>query len=57
VAEVMTRNPRHINPDALAIEAVHLLDEHNINQLLVVDAGGALVGALNTLDLLHAKVV
>jgi arabinose-5-phosphate isomerase len=57
VAEVMTRNPRHISPDALAIEAVHLLDEHNINQLLVVDAGGALVGALNTLDLLHAKVV
>jgi len=57
VAEVMTHNPRHIGPDALAIEAVHLLDEHNINQLLVVDAGGALVGALNTLDLLHAKVV
>lgn len=57
VAQVMTRNPRHIRPDVLAIEAVHLLDEHNISQLLVVDAGGALVGALNTLDLLHAKVV
>jgi len=57
VAEAMTRNPRTIAADALAIEAVHLMDEHNINQLLVVDGEGALVGALGTHDLLHAKVV
>ena len=57
IAEVMTATPRTIGPDALAIEAVHLMDEHNINQLLVVDAAGMLVGALNTHDLLHAKVV
>jgi len=57
VAEAMTRNPRTIAADALAIEAVHLMDQHSINQLLVVDGQGALVGALGTHDLLHAKVV
>ena len=57
VATVMTRTPRHIRPDALAIEVVHMMDEYNINQVLVVDEAGTLVGALNTLDLLHAKVV
>jgi arabinose-5-phosphate isomerase len=57
VAAVMTKAPRTIGPDALAIEAVHLMDEHNINQLLVVDREGMLLGALNTHDLLHAKVV
>jgi len=41
-----------IKKDLAAVDAIS-----NINQLLVVDAGGALVGALNTLDLLHAKVV
>ncbi|HEY4371081.1 MAG TPA: KpsF/GutQ family sugar-phosphate isomerase [Burkholderiales bacterium] len=56
VASVMTASPRHIGPDALAIEAVHLMDQHNITQLLVLD-GGKLVGALHAHDLLHAKVV
>jgi arabinose-5-phosphate isomerase len=57
VAAVMTKTPRTIGPDALAIEAVHLMDQYSINQLLVIDDTGLLVGALNTHDLLHAKVV
>ncbi|MDB5806786.1 MAG: arabinose 5-phosphate isomerase [Betaproteobacteria bacterium] len=56
VASVMTASPRSIVSSALAIEAVHLMDQHNITQLLVID-GGKLVGALNAHDLLHAKVV
>lgn len=56
VKTVMTASPRSIVPGALAIEAVHLMDQHNITQLLVID-GDKLVGALNAHDLLHAKVV
>jgi len=57
VAEVMTRNPRTIGPDKLAAEAVQMMDQHKINGLLVVDADGRLVGALNMHDLLRAGVV
>lgn len=57
VAEVMTRNPRTIGPDKLAAEAVQIMDQRKINGLLVVDADGRLVGALNMHDLLRAGVV
>lgn len=57
VVEVMTRNPRTIDPNRLAVEAVETMEKHRINQLLVVDAGGAVVGALNMHDLFRAKVV
>jgi arabinose-5-phosphate isomerase len=57
VSEVMSRNPRTIGPDALAAEAVQMMDEHNIGQMLVVDANRRLIGAFNIGDLLHAKVI
>ncbi|HYA20120.1 MAG TPA: KpsF/GutQ family sugar-phosphate isomerase [Burkholderiales bacterium] len=57
VAQVMTRGPRTISADSLAVEAVRMMEEHKINQLLVVDAGQHLNGALNTHDLLRAKVI
>ena len=57
VQSVMSPQPRCISPDALAAEAVQVMEEHNINQLLVVDAAQKLVGALNMHDLLHAKVI
>lgn len=57
VADAMTRNPRTIEPQRLAVEAVELMERHKINQLLVVDGGGKLVGALNMHDLFRAKVV
>jgi len=57
VAEVMTRSPLTIGPDVLATEAAQLMDERKKNQLLVVDAGGALVGALHMHDLMAAKVI
>jgi arabinose-5-phosphate isomerase len=55
--DVMTPGGRRIGPHELAAEAVHLMDEHRINALLVVDAGGRLVGALNVHDLLRAGVM
>ncbi len=57
VSEVMSRNPRTIGPDALAAEAVQIMEQYNISQMLVVDGERKLVGALNMHDLLHAKVI
>ncbi len=57
VSSVMSRKPRSIGPDALAVEAVQLMEQYNISQLVVVDADKKLVGALNMHDLLKAKVI
>lgn len=57
VAEFMTRNPRTIGPDRLAAEAVKMMDEFKINQLLVTDTRRRVLGALNMHDLLRAGVV
>jgi arabinose-5-phosphate isomerase len=53
----MTRTPLTIGPDALAVEAAQLMDRSRKNQLLVVSSDGELVGALNNLDLMNAKVI
>ncbi len=57
VDDAMTRTPATIAADALAVEAVRIMEERRINQLLVVDADRRLVGALHIHDLLMAKVV
>ncbi len=57
VRTVMSTRPRSIAPDALAAEAVQVMEQYNISQMLVVDADNRLVGALNMHDLLHAKVI
>jgi len=57
IAQVMTRNPHTINAGQLAVEAAHLLEQHHINGLMVVDENNCVVGALNIHDLLRAKVV
>ena len=57
IAEVMHPNPRTIGPDQLAVEAVELMEQYRINQLLVMDADGKLVGALHIHDLTRAKVI
>jgi len=57
ISDVMSMHPRCIGPDALAAEAVQMMEQYNISQMLVVDAESKLVGALNMHDLLHAKVI
>ncbi len=57
VADVMHRAPRTIDVDRLAAEAADLMEQFRINQLLVVDAGGGLAGALHIHDLTNAKVI
>jgi len=54
---VMSRNPRTISADALAVEAALCMEHNRITQLLVADEAGALQGALTTHDLMRAKVI
>ena len=56
-ADVMHPNPRTLRAGALAVEAVALMEQHRITSVLVVDDNGVLCGALNSNDLLRAKVI
>jgi len=56
-AQVMHPNPSTVNRDALAVEAVALMELRRITSVLVLDADGYLCGALNSNDLLRAKVI
>jgi arabinose-5-phosphate isomerase len=56
-AEVMTPGGKRIAPDRLAVEALNLMEDKQINALLVIDADERLCGALNMHDLLRAGVV
>jgi arabinose-5-phosphate isomerase len=55
--EVMTKNAKTVHAGMLAAEAVHLMEEHRITSLLVVDGDNRAVGALNVHDLMRAGVV
>ena len=57
VGAVMSANPHTIGVQRLAVEAVQLMEEHRINQLLVTDDTGQLAGALNMHTLFQARVV
>lgn len=57
IGEVMTRSPQRIRPEALAVEAAEMMERLRISQLLVVGADDTLAGALNTHDLMQAKVI
>ena len=57
VADGMSTNPRHIQPEALAVDAAVIMDSHKLNQMLVSDDQGKLIGAVHMHDLMAAKVV
>ena len=52
----MTRAPRTVGPDALAAEALRVMEQRSITALFVVDAEGVPVGILHVHDLLRAGV-
>ncbi|MDW5441232.1 KpsF/GutQ family sugar-phosphate isomerase [Polaromonas sp. SM01] len=56
-ADVMRPNPRTLHANALAVEAVALMEQYRITSVLVVDHDGVLCGALNSNDLMRAKVI
>ena len=55
--DVMHANPATIAADALAVDAVELMERRKITSVLVLDAAGQLCGAVNTNDLMRAKVI
>jgi arabinose-5-phosphate isomerase len=55
--EVMHRSPKLVREDALAVDAADVMERHSVTSVLVVDGAGALVGALNSNDLMRAKVI
>jgi len=57
VRDIMTRDAKTIHSDALAAEAVELMQRHKIQGLLVLNHEQRLVGALNFHDLLQSGVV
>ena len=55
--EVMHANPRTVLSTALAAEAADLMEQFRITSVLVVDKDAKLCGAINTHDLMRAKVI
>ena len=55
--EVMHRSPSTVDAQALAVDAADLMERNRITSVLVVDADGHLCGALNSNDLMRAKVI
>ncbi|MDR1349566.1 MAG: KpsF/GutQ family sugar-phosphate isomerase [Zoogloeaceae bacterium] len=57
IGALMHPNPYRIAPEKLAVEAVEIMERRRVNQILVADADGRLLGALNMHDLFAAKVI
>jgi arabinose-5-phosphate isomerase len=56
-AEVMHASPKTILQSALAVDAADMMESLRITSVLVVDEEGRLCGALNSNDLMRAKVI
>jgi arabinose-5-phosphate isomerase len=56
-SDVMHAKPRTIAAEALAVEAAEMMELHRITSILVLDEAGCLCGAINTNDLMRAKVI
>ena len=57
VGPLMSRNPKTIGKHRLAAEALQVLREHRIDELVVVDGARRPVGLLDVQDLLKAGIV
>ena len=55
-ADIMTKNPKSIGPDELAIEALDLLRKNEITQLVVIEQGQYL-GMIHLHDLIREGLI
>ena len=55
-SEIMTKNPKSIGPDELAVEALDLLRKNEITQLVVIDQGKYL-GMIHLHDLIREGLI
>lgn len=56
IQQVMTKNPKHVQPEMRASDALTLMNEKKISQLLVLDNEKHLMGIITLHDLLQAGV-
>lgn len=54
--DIMGANPKTISPDSLAVEAMDLIKENNITQVIVADAHGSYKGMLHLHDLIKEGI-
>ncbi|MDH5516629.1 MAG: KpsF/GutQ family sugar-phosphate isomerase [Gammaproteobacteria bacterium] len=57
ICDVMTKNCKTLPANILAAEALNSMQQHSINDLLIVDENNKLIGALNMQDMLRAGVI
>lgn len=57
MGSLMTRDPKRIHKEALASEALAVLNKYRIDELPVVDDGGAAVGIIDVQDLVRLRIV
>ena len=57
IHQVMSKNPRKINSNSLAIEAAKMMEDFKISSLIVCDENGDLAGVLNFQDLFRNKII
>lgn len=55
--EIMTRNPKTIGANALAVEALKIMEQHKISALLILDESSRPFGLIDLKDLLHAGLI
>lgn len=56
ITDVMSTNPKSVKPDMRASDALTLMNEQKINQLLIINDDRTLAGILTLHELLHAGV-
>ena len=57
VDEVMTINPVTLTKEMLAVEILKIYEEHNIDDLIVVDEGNRVIGAVDIQDMPKVKIL
>ncbi|HWB60452.1 MAG TPA: KpsF/GutQ family sugar-phosphate isomerase [Chthoniobacteraceae bacterium] len=57
VADYMTRKPITIASDKLAVEVLHIMEKHSIDDLVVVDAANVPVGIVDSQDMAKSKLI
>ena len=57
IDDVMTPRPIVLGPDHLAVDALNLFQKHNIDDLVIVDDAGRLVGMVDIQDLPKFKIL
>ena len=57
IDSVMTRNPITLKADQLAVDILQIYEQKNIDDLMVVDAAGYIVGAVDIQDLPKLKIL